>query len=103
MGADYLLSITDGGLSARVQLEREVEDEDWFVRAEATPSELSAGLDADADEAVAYEVTEGLVDVGVTWPVCPDHQRAMGACSGLWYCEGEPYHDVAEVGSLRAG
>jgi hypothetical protein len=62
--------------------------------------ELGAGLDADADELLATEVAEALRSLGVTWPICAQHRRVMGACEGWWYCEGEPYHDVAEVGSL---
>ncbi|KQS66544.1 hypothetical protein [Modestobacter sp. Leaf380] len=68
-----------------------------------SPASMNASLDADADDAVAYEVSEGLADLGVTWPVCPDHQRPMGVCSGLWFCEGKPYHDLADVGHLEAG
>jgi hypothetical protein len=100
VGPDYLLSVTDGVATEHVPLEAEVEDEDWFTPPGATASEQSAGLDADADETLATEVTEVLWTFGVTWPLCPEHCKAMGVCSGWWYCEGEPYHDLAEVGSL---
>jgi hypothetical protein len=42
-------------------------------------------------------------NLGATWPACPEHRRVIGACEGWWYCEGEPYHDVEEVGSLSDG
>ena len=97
---DYTLSVTDGVIDERLLLEAEVEDEDWFLPAGATATEQSAGLDADADELLASEVAEALRGLGITWPTCAEHRRAMGACEGWWYCEGAPYHDVAEVGSL---
>ena len=97
---DYLLSVTDGVATEQLPLEAEVEDEGWFTPLGATASELNAGLDADADETLATEVTEALWTFGVTWPLCPEHRKVMGVCSGWWYCEGEPYHDLAEVGSL---
>ena len=98
--SEYVLSVTDGAITARLLLESEVEDEDWYAPAEASTDELGAGLDADADELLATEVAEALRSLGVTWPICAQHRRVMGACEGWWYCEGEPYHDVAEVGSL---
>ena len=101
-----VLTLTDGVVTRRVLLESEVEDEGWFVQAEADTDEVSAGLDADADEVLAYEVSEAMTDLGVQWPVCQEHRRAMGSCSGWWYCEGEStesYHDIAEVGSLSKG
>ncbi|WP_369137231.1 hypothetical protein [Modestobacter versicolor] len=101
--AAHLLTVTDGTVTGRVVLDAEVEDEEWFVPAGATPAERDAGLDADADEVVAGEVTAALRDHGVEWPRCPDHHRQLGACSGWWTCEGGASHDVAEVGSLQAG
>jgi hypothetical protein len=98
----YVFSLTDGVVTERLLLEAEVEDEDWFAPAEATAGEVSAGLEADADELLAIEVAEALRNLGVTWPVCVEHRQVMGACEGWWYCEGEPYHDVAEVGSLSS-
>jgi len=100
--ADYVLHVSDGVASERVLLESEVEDEDWFAPAEATADELDGGLDADADELVASEVAEVLRSLGEVWPICSEHHRLMGMCEGWWYCEGEPYHDVAVVGSLAA-
>ncbi len=87
----------------QVLLESEVEDEDWVAPSEASPDEVIGGLNADADELVASEAAEVLRSLGETWPVCPQHRRVMGMCEGWWYCEGEPYHDVAEVGSLTTG
>ena len=97
------MSVTDGVVATRWPLEAEVEDEDWFVPADVTDSESSAGLDADADELLASEVAEALKGLGITWPTCAAHRRVMGACEGWWYCGGEPYHDVSEVGSLQDG
>jgi len=104
LSADYVLTLTDGVMIRRLVLESEVEDEDWFVN--AGTADAGAGLDADADELLAYEVAEAMTDLGFEWPVCQEHRRAMGSCSGWWYCEGESsesYHDIAEVGSLSAG
>jgi hypothetical protein len=98
--SDYLLSVTDGVVTEHVRLEAEVEDEDWFTPPGMTAAELSGGLDADANETLATEVKEALWVLGVTWPMCPEHRQIMGVCAGWWYCEGEPYHDVADVGSL---
>ena len=102
--ADYLLQVSDGVASERVLLEAEDEDEDedWFAPPGASPEQLNGGLTADADEAVASETTEALRSPGEEWPVCPEHRRVTGVCEGWWYCEGEPYHDVAEVGSLAS-
>ena len=52
---------------------------------------------------LASEVAEALRVLGITWPTCAQHRRAMGSCEGWWYCEGEPYHDVAEVGAVGQG
>ena len=98
-----VLTVSDGVRSEQVLLVDEVEDEDWYAPAGATPAELSAGLDADASEVIASEVTEALRALGTTWPLCAEHVRAMGNCSGWWYCQGEPPHDVAEAGSLPEG
>lgn len=103
VGPDYVLSVTDGEVTERVLLKSEVEDEDWYAPEEASESELDQGLSADADELLATEVAEALRAQDVTWPICPEHRRVMGNCEGWWYCEGEPYHDVAEVGSLQDG
>ena len=100
--ADYVLSVTDGVGSERLPLEPAVEDENWYAPAGATAAELIAGLDADADELLASEVAEALRCLGVTWPVCAEHRQVMAACEGWWYCEGDPSHDVAQVGSLAA-
>jgi hypothetical protein len=100
LDGDLVLTVSDGVQSGQRVLVAEVEDEDWYAPAGATPAELSAGLDADADEMVATEVVEALRVMGVSWPVCVDHARAMGNCSGWWYCEGDVQHDVAEAGSL---
>ena len=101
--SDHLLSVTDGVIGERLLLESEVEDEDWFLPAGATATELSAGLDADADEVLASEVAEALRGLGIAWPTCSAHRRVMGACEGWWYCEGVPHHDVAQVGALEQG
>ena len=98
-----VLTVSDGVRSEQVALVDEVEDEDWYAPAGATSTELAAGLDADADEVVATDVAEVLRVLGTTWPVCALHARAMGNCSGWWYCPGEPQHDVAEAGSLPEG
>lgn len=103
MEANYVLHVSDGVASEQVLLESAVEDEDWYAPSEATPDELDGGLDADADELVASEAAEALRSLGHVWPVCPQHRREMGMCEGWWCCEGEPYHDVAQVGSLTAG
>ncbi|MBN1093637.1 hypothetical protein JKP75_14380 [Blastococcus sp. TML/M2B] len=98
---DFALTVTDGVLTRRVELEHEVEEA--FVAPPVEPRDLEADLDADADEVVAYEVSEALTDLGLHWPVCPEHRQVMGSCTGWWYCSGETYHDVAEIGSLQAG
>lgn len=100
---DHVLQVSDGVHSERLRLEDEVEDEPWFAPEDASPDELDEGLDADADELVAGELAEFLRSVGVAWPICVDHRRLLGVCSGWWYCEGEPYHDVAAVGELQTG
>jgi hypothetical protein len=103
--SELVLTITDGVIARIVVLEREVEDEEWFVRPGANPAEVSAGLDADASELVGGEAAEAMTDLGLEWPVCPEHSRVLGSCSGWWYCDGpspEDYHDVAEVGLLSA-
>ena len=97
---DHVLTVTDGEVTERVALEPEVEDESWYLPEGATAAEQDQALDADADEVVAGEVAEALRAQGISWPVCPEHGRVLGNCEGWWYCEGEPYHDVAEVGSL---
>ncbi len=102
VGSDYVLTVSDGVIGERLLLESEVEDEEWFAPVGATAAELDAGLDADADELLSSEVAEALRSLGVEWPVCADHRRAMISCSGSWICNGEPSHDVAEVGSLQA-
>jgi hypothetical protein len=100
VSTDLVLTIADDRQIAQVQLDAEVDD---VLLEGVTSDSLADELDIDADDAVAYQVSEGLIDLGVTWPLCPDHRRAMSVCSGLWFCEGEPYHDVADVGSLVAG
>jgi hypothetical protein len=99
--SEFVLRVTDGVADQRLLLESAVEDEDWFAPSDVTAEELSAGLDADADELLASEVAEALRTLGITWPACVEHRRVMGACEGWWYCEGDPYHDVAEVGALE--
>jgi hypothetical protein len=99
---DYVLCVTDGVVTERLLLESEVEDEGWFAPAEATAEEQNAVLDADADELLASEVAEAPTSLGVTWPVCAEHRRVLDACEGWWYCEGERYQDVAEVGCLSS-
>jgi hypothetical protein len=99
----YVLAVTDGVQTVRVLLESEVEDEEWFVRDGSSAADLDAGLDADADELLASEVVEVLNSLGVAWPLCREHRGTMGACEGWWYCNGEPYHDVAGVGALEQG
>jgi hypothetical protein len=104
--SDLVLMLTDGVITRAWSLEPELEDADWFVDPSAAPEEASAGLDADADELLAFEVAEAMADLGFEWPVCPEHRRVLGSCEGWWYCDGpspESYHDVAEVGSLPAG
>ena len=98
-----VLTVSDGVRSEQVVLVDEVEDQDWYAPTGATPAELGAGLDADADEVVATEVAEVLRVLGTTWPVCASHARVMANCSGWWYCPGDPQHDVAEAGSLPVG
>ncbi len=83
---DYALSVTGGVVHERLLLEAEIEDEDWFLPAGVTAAEQSAGLDADADEMVASEVAEALRVLGITWLICVQHRRVMGACEGWWYC-----------------
>jgi hypothetical protein len=34
--SEYVLSVTDGAITARLLLESEVEDEDWYAPAEAS-------------------------------------------------------------------
>lgn len=48
-------------------------------------------------------VVEVLNSLGVAWPLCREHRGTMGACEGWWYCNGEPYHDVAGIGALEQG
>ncbi len=100
MDPDYVLHVSDGALNERVLLESQVDDEDWFVPSDASPDEVNGGLDADADELVASGAAEALRSLGETWAICPQHARVMGMCEGWWYCEGNPYHGVAPVGSL---
>jgi hypothetical protein len=75
---DYTLHVTAGGLSSKVLLEADVEDEEWFAPAEASPADVDDGLDADADELLASEAVELMRVLGITWPVCPDHSQVMG-------------------------
>jgi hypothetical protein len=100
---DYTLHVTDGARNERVLLEADVEDAEWFVPEGASAAEVNDGLNADADEVLASEVVEIMRALGITWPVCPVHGHAMGACSGWWYCNGGAGHDVAAVGSLEQG
>lgn len=103
MTDDYLLRVSTGPRVEQILLESEVEDENWFAPVDATPAELDAGLEADANELLAAEIGEAVRALGIEWPTCPQHGRLMDACSSWWYCAGEPYHDVAEVGSLPEG
>jgi hypothetical protein len=100
---DLVLTVSDGVRSEQLALVAEVEDEAWYAPAGATPGELGAGLDADADEVVGTEVAEALRALGLSWPVCADHARVLGNCSGAWCCPGEPQHDIAEAGQLPGG
>ena len=100
ISADLVLTVTDGQQSESVLLEREIQDEEWYVDERAFPEELDAALDDEAAEAVADEVLEVLRALDVPWPLCIAHGALMGSCSGVWFCEGPPGHDVAEVGAL---
>lgn len=99
---EYVLHVSDGAESQPVLLDSDVHDEHWFVPEGATPEQVDDGLDADAEELVAQEAAEALRLFDVEWPVCREHDRILGACSGWWYCGGQTYHDVAAVGSLKA-
>jgi hypothetical protein len=95
-----VLRVSDGERTEHVALERDVEDEEWFVPADATAADVEDGLAADADEVIASETAEALRALGLHWPLCAAHERVLTSCSGVWTCDGPPDHDVAVVGSL---
>jgi hypothetical protein len=97
---EFVLSMSDGRDTEASMLSREFQDPDWYIRADITDAEQAAALDAEAEEAVADEALEVLRVMGVTWPVCTEHDRPMMCCEGEWLCNGEPPHAVALVGDL---
>lgn len=96
----YTLAVSNGVDTEHILLQEDLDDEEWFAPSGASAAEIEEGLDSDADELLATEIAGALNVFGTAWPTCAEHDRVMGACSGLWYCGGEPYHDVAVVGSL---
>jgi hypothetical protein len=97
---EFVLSISDGRDTEASMLSRELQDAAWYVSADFSDAQQAAALDADADEAIADESLEVLRAMGVTWPVCAEHDRPMMSCEGGWICNGKPPHAVAVVGDL---
>ena len=97
---DYVLTLRRADATESVMLERDLEDEAWYVRAEFSDEQQASALDADADDVVASEAIEVLRVLGWSAPLCGDHNKPLSVCSGVWLCEGPPGHDVAVVGEL---
>jgi hypothetical protein len=100
VGDDYVLTVSFGDASESVLLQREIEDEEWYVAPEFTPEEKAQALEMDAAEAVAEETLEVLRAQQWPWPQCAKHRRPLMVCSGTWLCNGPPAHELAVVGAL---
>jgi hypothetical protein len=77
--SDLVVTFTDGAVTRRGVLEADVEDEHWFPPPGADPAEVSAGLDVDAEEVLAEAVSDAMIELGLEWPVCPEHRQLMGS------------------------
>jgi hypothetical protein len=96
----YRLTVAHGDQTEMSLLQSDVEDEQWYVKSDQAREERAAALEADADEAVATEVTEILHVMGIVWPTCPQHSEPLWNCEGWWGCNGPDSHDIALLGSL---
>lgn len=97
---DWVLTVSDGARAESSLLDREVEDESWYVNSTWSPEQQHAALAVEATEVVSSEVLE-VLRVLVTSPLtCPEHGANLGACESVWYCERLQGHDVAFVGCL---
>jgi hypothetical protein len=97
---DWVLTVSDGVRAEPSMLDREVEDEAWYVDSAWTPEQQQAALAVEATEAVASEVLEVLRVLGTSRLTCLEHGADLGACESVWYCERLQGHDVAFVGCL---
>lgn len=97
---DWVLTVSDGARAEPSMLDREVEDEEWYVDSSWAPEQQEAALAVDATEVVASEVLEVLRVLGTARLTCPEHGADLGACESVWYCESALGHDVAFVGCL---
>jgi hypothetical protein len=95
----YTLIVVGPGVHEEVALEQTVEDVDWYVRPDWSPEQQAEAFAADAEDAVANEVSEVFDQLGRPWPTCPQH-GAVGNCDGAWYCPSSD-HDMGVVGELR--
>jgi hypothetical protein len=99
---DYALTVTYGDDAASLLLEREILDEDWYLKPGLPAEQQTDALDAEAAETVADATLEVLDVRGWPSPHCDDHGLALSSCSGVWLCDGPPDHEVAWVGRLGA-
>jgi hypothetical protein len=98
--ADYVLTVRRLPREEQVQLDGQVCEDAWPPQA-WSDQYREGTLDDDASEIVVGEITEVLRLWGLTWPVCRQHQRQQSTCSGVWFCDGPPYHEIP-VGQLDA-
>lgn len=95
---DWVLAISDGPRTEVSLLDREVDDEQWFVNAHWSAEQQRGALAVEATEAVASEALEMLRVLDAGPLTCPTHGSGLDACEGVWFCGGG--HDVAFVGRL---
>lgn len=100
--ADYSLVLTGPGVREAVQLDAEIEDEEWYVRPEFSQQDQADALDAAAEDLVANETIEVFDSLGRSWPLCPQDGQVAGNCDGSWYCSASHEHDLGVVGELEA-
>jgi hypothetical protein len=97
----YVLTVRNAEREETVLLDRDVAVDNWPQEAWST-EHIEETLEDDAAEMLAEEVSEVLRLWDIEWPVCAEHDQAMGCCSSVWFCNGPPYHDISLVGQLQA-
>ena len=101
VGSDYVLVVRSEHGIVQLQVDEEVDEENWPEEA-WSPRYRDTTIEDDANEAIAESVQYGLETWNLRWPICRLHYALLSPCGGVWACSSAVAHDPAEVGALQA-
>ena len=101
VSGDYVLRVTGPTWEGVVELDKDVDEDEYEEIAPDQPDQPDAALEVDAVEAVADQVVDLLGNARIDGLSCPTHGTLLETRNGRWTCS-EGGHDLARVGQLAA-